>query len=470
MSPAFSPRFAVVLIDDEEFVLDSLYGVLASAGITNIIRVKESGAVMTTLAGADVGIVLLDLIMPSISGEELLHLIRQNHPHVSIVVVTGKGEIERAVECMKAGASDYLVKPVERSRLVATVRRLIDNQELMRENDSLKNQLLSSRIEFPKAFSRIITVNETMKSIMRYAQAISRTSHPVLITGETGVGKELFASAIHDLSEREGEFVPVNSAGLDDALFADLLFGHRAGAFTGATEDLDGLLDRARDGTLFLDEIGDLSPSSQVKLLRLLETGEYYPLGSDLMKRGKARIIVATNRDLASAVSAGGFRRDLYFRLNIHHIRVPPLRERLEDVPLLVEHFIMEAARELGKTPPTAPPQIVALLKNYQYPGNLRELKSMIFDAVSSHASGVLSLRTLGETVRQAAGREAKTSPQSPIPFSFPAPLPSIKECVDMLVREALNRAEGNQTVAARLLGITPQAVSKRLKQKRVSN
>jgi Transcriptional regulator containing PAS, AAA-type ATPase, and DNA-binding domains len=315
-----------------------------------------------------------------------------------------------------------------------------------------------------------------MLQLMGYAEAIAKSAHPVLVTGETGVGKELFSRAVHELSGRKGELVAINAAGLDDALFADLLFGHRKGAYTGADSDLDGLIDRARDGTLFLDEIGDLSPASQLKLLRVIETGEYFPLGSDLMRRGKVRFIVATNRDLDVEVAAGRFRRDLFYRLRAHRIRIPPLRERLGDLPLLVERFVAAASAELGVEAPTVPQELYPLLRGYAFPGNVRELQALVIEAVNVSKKGVLDLAVFADALGPGiAGPKAKKSPdeagegdQAETPtIIFPNPLPSASDLTEMLFDEALKRAGGSQSVAARLLGVSPQAVSKRLKQRK---
>ena len=322
MSSAAS-GFSVLVVDDEDYVRHSVVAALKSAGIANVAAAGEPIEAMELLATLDVGLVLLDLTMPGMPGEQLLARIREDQPGASVVVVTGNRDVEKAVECMRAGAADYLIKPVERERLIATVRRIIENQELLRENEEIKERLLSASAQRNPAFSAIATADPRMLQLMSYAEAIAKSAHPVLVTGETGVGKELFSRAVHELSGRKGELVAINAAGLDDALFADLLFGHRKGAYTGADSDLEGLIDKARNGTLFLDEIGDLSPASQLKLLRVIETGEYFPLGSDLMRRGRARFIVATNRDLDAGVSSSHFRRDLYYRLRAHRIRIP---------------------------------------------------------------------------------------------------------------------------------------------------
>jgi DNA-binding NtrC family response regulator len=466
--------FSILVVDDETYVRASIESALKSAGIGNVTGASEPVEAMEIIASREVGIVLLDLSMPVMSGEELLLRIREEQPGIAVVVVTGNRDIDKAVECMRAGAADYLVKPVERERLVATVRRLIEHQELLRENEDIKERLLSAKVPRNAAFSEIATADARMLQLMGYVDAIARSSHPVLVTGETGVGKELFSRAVHAISGRKGELVAINAAGLDDSLFADLLFGHRKGAYTGADSDLEGLIDKAKDGTLFLDEIGDLSPASQLKLLRVIETGEYFPLGSDLMRRGKARFVVATNRDLDAAVASGHFRRDLYYRLRAHRVRIPPLRERLGDLPLLVERFIAAAAEELGKKPPIAPQELYPLLRSYSFPGNVRELQSMVFEAVNGATANVLPLSIFRDVIEDAkreghsgGERSAEARAQNGPELLFPNPLPSASELTALLFDEALKRADGNQSVAARLLGVSPQAVSKRMRSRR---
>jgi DNA-binding NtrC family response regulator len=473
------PGFCVLVVDDEDYVRASVEAALRSAGIANVAAAADPIEAMEILSSRDVGIVLLDLTMPGMPGEQLLLRIREDQPGAAVIVVTGNRDVDKAVECMRAGAADYLVKPVERERLVATVRRLIEHQELLRENEAIKERLLSAEGPRNAAFAAIATADSRMLQLMGYVDAIARSSHPVLVTGETGVGKELFSRAVHELSGRKGELVAINAAGLDDSLFADLLFGHRKGAYTGADSDLEGLIDKARDGTLFLDEIGDLSPASQLKLLRVIETGEYFPLGSDLMRRGRVRFIVATNRDLDAAVGAGHFRRDLYYRLRAHRIRIPPLRERLGDLPLLVERFIAAAAAELGRDPPIAPSELYPLLRGYDFPGNIRELQSMVFEAVNAESNGSLSLSVFRDAIGDATSytqknsrprAEAEGASGTRTTFFFPNPLPSAGELTELLFDEALKRADGNQSVAARLLGVSPQAVSKRLKARKAKD
>ena len=463
------PPFPVMLVDDEQQALDSFEMVLRSARMTHFVRCQDSREVMPSLSRQEVEVILLDLWMPHVSGEELLRAIKNDFPEVPVIVITGANEVETAVECMKLGAFDYMVKPVDKSRLVGGVIRAVELRELQRENKSLKAHVLSDKLEHPGAFSEIITCSRDMRAIFQYIEAISASPRPVLITGETGVGKELVARAVHTVSGRKGNFVPVNVAGLDDNVFADTLFGHTKGAFTGAEQARSGLLEQGSGGTIFLDEIGDLSAASQVKLLRLLQDGEFFPLGSDIAKRSDARIVVATNQNLEERQASGAFRKDLYYRLYDHRIHIPPLRDRKEDLPLLLEHFLNKASESLEKKKPTPPPELATLLSNHHFPGNVRELESMVFDAVSNHRSGKLSMDLFKRHIAREEPVAVIDSEQSPgdmdDPISFSQKLPTLKQAEDLLIAEAMRRAEGNQSIAAMSLGISRQALNKRLKK-----
>jgi DNA-binding NtrC family response regulator len=464
-----SPAFGILLVDDELAWLRSLSLTLErSAGMTHVITCQDPRRVPEILDGHDIGIVLLDLTMPHVSGEELLARIAADHPAVSVIVVSGLNQVETAVRCMRLGAFDYHVKTDEEDRLVAGVLRAVRMQELQRENIEMTSRFLSGTPMHPEAFAGIVTSNRMMQTLFSYVEAVARSPQPLLITGESGVGKELIARAAHTLSGCKGPLVAVNVAGLDDTVFADTLFGHVRGAFTGADQARRGIVEEAAEGTLFLDEIGDLSIASQVKLLRFLQEGEYFPLGSDRPKRVKARVIVATHHDLTAKEKAGAFRRDLYYRLRTHRVRVPPLRERKDDIPLLLEHFLEDAARSLGKKKPTAPKQLAQLLATHDFPGNVRELKAMVFDAVSLHKERVLSMEAFVDAIGRQDGRSDAADPVADgNPFGAVERLPSFDEALEMLVNEAMKRAGGNQTLAARLLGISQPALSKRLKSYR---
>ena len=310
-----------------------------------------------------------------------------------------------------------------------------------------------------------------MRAIFQYIEAVAQSRKPVLISGETGVGKELIARSVHLASGLKGEHIAVNVAGLDDTMFSDTLFGHKKGAFTGADKDREGLIVRAAGGTLMLDEIGDINKSSQVKLLRLLEESIYYPLGSDTPGISNARIIACSNQDIQKLIDEGRFRSDLYYRLCSHHIQIPPLRERLQDIPLLLDHFLEDSSMSMNKKKPAIFPELVTLLSNYQFPGNVRELQSMVHDAVAQHQSGKLSLNSFKECIVQ-----RRSHAQADIIYSGEnasslknifGHFPTIKEIEDYLISEALKSSNDNQGSAASLLGITRQALNQRLKKKK---
>jgi DNA-binding NtrC family response regulator len=470
MSATPYPSFTVLLVDDEIAWLRSLRLALQrAAGVTNVHLCEDGRQVMPLLEERDVGLVLLDLTMPHVSGEEILSRIATERPDVSVVVISGLNQVETAVRCVQAGAFDYFVKTAEEDRLVTGVLRAIRMLELQRENRSVATHLLSGRLQHPEAFAGIVTRSRAMSSIFAYVEAVARSPQPLLVTGESGTGKELVARAAHALGGRAGPLVTVNAAGLDDTVFADTLFGHMRGAFTGADQPRRGMIEEAAGGTLFLDEIGDLSVASQVKLLRLSQEGEFFPLGSDRPKRLQARLVVATHQDLEAKQREGTFRRDLYHRLHTHHVRIPPLRERKEDLPLLLEHFLDEAARDLGKKKPTAPTQLAPLLATYAFPGNVRELRALIYDAVSRHTGGILSMESFKTAIAKTPGEGAgpiAPSEAARNPFSGLESLPTFREGYELLLDEALARSEGNQTLAARLLGVTQSALSKRLKRR----
>lgn len=456
----------ILIADDDLAILNAFESMLSMAGY---------GTVYTCLTGLDaaeilkkknVEVVIADYYMPGVGDEHLLDFMGREYPEIPVVIITGEAEIEIAVCCMKKGAADYLQKPIEEERMLSVIGHILAMGELRHENEILKKHLRDENMRVNPAFSSILTVNRTMLSIFQYLESIGPTAQPVLISGETGVGKELFARAIHKVSGRDGKFVAVNIAGLDDHLFSDTLFGHTRGAFTGADKARAGMVEIASRGTLFLDEIGDLSQSSQIKLLRLLQEKEYVPLGADNPVASTARIVAATNISFHDAISQGIFRKDLFYRLRPHQIRIPSLKERLDDLPVLVKHFINKASVDLGKKPPAYPDELVPLLSTYSFPGNVRELEGLIYDALGRHTSRVLSLTTFKQYLRD--GNDSLKLSSIDGLFSgtviFPEILPDLKKIGDLLVDEAMRRSGGNQSLAAELLGITHQALSKRLK------
>ncbi len=467
MSKRPYPSEPILVIDDEEAILLSIDTTLQLAGMNNVLTCGDSRQAMAIIKQRPPSVVLLDLNMPHIDGEEILEQITGLAPHIPIIIITGRIDAETAVECMKCGAFDYIVKPVDENRLIASVKKSLQYGELHHENQVLKQQLREGSLKNPEAFSSIVTNCPKMLRIFSYVESVAGTSEPVLIRGETGTGKELIARAIHAVSGKVGEFVAVNVAGLDDNVFSDTLFGHAKGAFTSADTDRLGLIERAADGTLFLDEIGDLSPISQIKLLRLLQEKEYMPLGQDSNRTSTARIITSTHVDLWDLQQKELFRQDLHYRLRTHRIVLPPLRERREDLGLLVDHFVQCAAQTLKKKKPRLPEELICLLETYSFPGNIRELQAMVFDAIAQNDNGILPLGGFRNHISRSQQDETmhhKSDPGHGIPITFADPLPTIKQATRMLVEEAMHRSGNNQSTAASLLGISQQALSKRLK------
>ncbi len=462
------PQHPVLVVDDEELFLRSFRLSLNTIGINNIVACTTGSDAMKIIGEKAFCMVVLDINLPDMRGTELLDVLLDVCPQTPVVMITAVNDAAVAVELLKKGAMDYLVKPFDEEKLHNAVRNAIAQRELSVENEALKRYLLGSKLQHPEIFSSIVTVNQQMNSLFQYVEAIAPTPFPVLITGETGAGKELFAKAIHDLCGRKGEFVTVNVAGIDDNTFADTLFGHTRGAFTGAERSRSGLIERAERGTLFLDEIGDLSQTSQVKLLRMIQNREYFPLGADVAKIADVRVIVATNKHIDELKESCSFRNDLFHRLRTHHIAIPPLRERKDDLHSLLTYFLTEAAQILSKPVPTMPPELISLLNTYHFPGNVRELRSMVFDAVSVHKSKILSTKIfrdrMGLRSADAQMLQSQSPHQAQTLLQFSSQLPTIRQTVQSLIREALERSGGNQNVAASLLGISPQALSKRLK------
>ncbi len=462
-----NPLRPILVVDDEQGALESLSIALEFMGYTNVITCQSSHKALELLRLEDFEVVLQDMVMPDISGEQLLEEIVLEQPDVPVIMVTAIYDLDTAVRCMRRGAFDYVTKPVDPDRLSASLAKALERRSLNRQIQVLKRNTLCPSRSVPEAFAGFLTREPAVINLLRYCEAVAQSSEPVLITGETGVGKELIARGIHAASGRQGEFVPLNVAGLDDVVFADTLFGHKKGAYTGALQHRLGFVEKAAHGTLFLDEIGELSEISQVKLLRLLQEREFHPLGSDTPVLSTARIVVATNIDIQKAMESGSFRHDLYYRLKTHAVHLPPLRERKEDVPLLLEHFLEVAAEEMGKEPPSYPKELPQLLHTYHFPGNIRELRAMVFDAVSVHTAHVLSMQCFKQAIGSGQDHSQPSRPAESVGlFADLTTLPTLREASDALVDEAMARAQGNQRIAAGMLGITASALNKRLRQR----
>ncbi len=458
MSEKKGPRERPILIvDDEPEILVAVDTALRMAGMDHITTISDARDVIRQMERQIPRLILLDLNMPHINGSRLLKIIRKTWPRIPVIVLTGTIDLDTAVRCMKIGAVDYVVKPVEEARLLAAVHQALDEDDPGQGENKKLSKDLFAQIKNPEAFRHIITQDKKMHSIFHYVEAIAPSSQPVLIFGETGVGKELIGQAIHTLSRPRGKLVVVNVAGLDDNVFSDTLFGHVPGAFTGAEKTRPGLIEQAAAGTLFLDEIGDLAMTSQVKLLRLLQEGEYLPLGSDRTRKSDARIIASTNQDLWALEKKGCFRKDLIYRLSTHTLTLPPLRERLLDLPLLLDRFACQAATDLDKPIPDIPKTLIEQMETYPFKGNIRELKSMVHDAVSRYKKG-----TFTPDLFKGLTPLEEFHTRDP---DLLAPLPTLKDASRELVEKALKQTGGNQSAAAGILGISQQALSKRIQK-----
>ena len=451
-----NPENPIFIVDDDPEILVAVETALCLAGFDNFIAISDSRDVIRHMERRIPGLVLLDLKMPHIQGNRILKIIRKTWPRIPVVILTGDINVDTVVKCMKIGAIDYIQKPVDPDHLVKTVRQAIGGESGSGTSTS-GNQDLFAQVKNPSAFRHIITQDRQMHAIFHYVEAVAPSSQPVLIFGETGVGKELIGQCIHALSGRKGELVKVNVAGLDDNVFSDTLFGHVPGAFTGADRARPGLILKAAGGTLMLDEIGDLALSSQVKLLRLLQEGDYLALGSDITRHSDTRIIASTNQDLWALEKEGKFRKDLIYRLSTHTLTIPPLRERLVDLPLLLDRFVCQAADELDKPVPDIPKSLIEIMETYPFKGNIRELKSMVYDALSRYTGSEISPELFnlpGYSGHRTLSAGKKT-------------LPTLKEASNALVEKAMEQCGGNQSAAARILGISQQALSKRLQKLR---
>ncbi len=459
------PEAKILVVDDEPELLFSVSTALENAGFRHIVTLADSRKALETLEGDEFSCVLLDLWMPDLSGKTLLPLLVERFPNVSVVVVTADTNLETAVSCLRQGACDYLTKPIDKTRLLSTVEKAIQSKKLHDENLNLKRGLLGVALQHSKAFEEIVTDHPAMKSLFAYMEAVAGSVNPILITGESGTGKELVAASLHKLSGRSGEFVTINVAGLDDALFSDTLFGHTKGAFTSAHQERVGLVGKAEDGVLFLDEIGSLEMASQVKLLRLMQEREFHPLGSDKVCQTNTRFILATNLDLEKAVEDGVFREDLYYRLKTHSIQIPPLRERLSDLPHLLKHFIHKHAKLMNKRTTGYPPQLPELMNHYHFPGNVRELESIVVDAVARSNNNIIPLEPFMNAMdyKRPSPEEIKVSLDNT--YAGPEAVPTLKEMEAAHIDNVLRLTNDNLTAAAKLLGMNYTSLYRRLKR-----
>ncbi len=448
-------KITILVVDDELAQLDSIAGFLLKQKY-DVLKADNPRKAIQLANENLVDIVLTDYKMPGMTGVELLAEIKKINPEVDVVVMTAFGSIESATEAMKLGASDYLTKPIDLQQLLNIVHKAVEHKQLVRENRQLREQL-ESRFRF----DGIISQSSAMEQVLNLAGRVAPSTATVLVMGDTGTGKELVARAIHFASPRKDRpFVAVNCAALPENLLESELFGHEKGAFTGADRLRQGRFELAEGGTLFIDEIGEVPPSVQVKLLRVLQEKTFERLGGSKTMQANIRLVAATNRDLEQMVKDGTFRDDLYYRLNVVSIRIPPLRERREDIPPLLDSFVKRFAEDNDKAIQGVSREAMDLLVKYSYPGNVRELENIVQQAVVLSRNEMLSSADLPLHVREPVIEAAADDDFTQGSFTE-----RVEGFEQSLIRQALKQTAGVQTRAAELLGMSERHLRYKLKK-----
>lgn len=446
-----TPGAEILIVDDEVNIRSALVTILEKRG-HRVLAVGTGEEAWSVLQDTPIDLILTDLKMPGLGGIELLRRVKDGHPDTEVVVMTAYGSVETAVEAMRLGAYDYVNKPIEKDRFPVVVEKALERRRLAVENRRLRQDLQSR-----KQYERMIGNSEPMHQVYELIEQVADSDITVLIVGESGTGKELVAHAMHQKSPRpEGPFVTLNCGALPDNLFESELFGYERGAFTGAVSTKAGRFELADGGTLFLDEIGELSPKAQVDFLRVLETKEFRRLGGTKVIKVNTRVIAATNRNLEEAVKSGTFREDLYYRLNVIPILLPPLRNRSEDVPLLVESFLAEFTQAHQKDAMEVSPSAMRLLRLYSWPGNIRELRNVIERLVVTVREKIIQTTHLPLEV-QASREEART-----MVVTLGSALEEIEREV---IRRTLAEVTNHREKAAAILGISPRTLQYKIKE-----
>jgi DNA-binding NtrC family response regulator len=441
----------LLLADDEVFIREGLYEALERPGL--VIDAAADGHEARRLLGQrHYDLIVTDLRMPGPSGLELLEEAQEKSPDTPVIILTAYGSISTAVEAMRKGAYDFATKPIDIAHLRLVVDRALEHTELLAENRKLHDLL-----ENQDAFRKIVRQSSAMQAATKTLKQVAQADVPVLLRGETGVGKELFARTIHERSKRhEGPFIAVNCGGFTEDLFSSELFGHARGAFTGAHAERPGRFALAEKGTLFLDEIGEVPLKNQTELLRSLENKEYQPLGDPRVRQADVRFVAATNRDLEESVKKGTFREDLYYRLNVVPIDIPPVRQRDEDIPILIEMFLDEACRANGQPAKKISAEAMIQLVNYDWPGNVREVRNLVQRLAVTCPSRTIRPSHLKGILQQAPTPRGQ--------FNIPLGS-SLEEVEAALIRQTLERVTSNRREAAAVLGISVRSLQYKIKQ-----
>lgn len=444
-------RKSILIVDDEKNTREGIAKFLKSKGYTCFLADNGKNA-LKILSAQPVDLMITDIRMPALSGMDLIKESKQRYRQIPIIVLTAYGTVELAVEAVKNGADDFLEKPINLYKLDLAIRNILSAKDLYDENAKLKQQL-----DDRYGLENIIGNSNAMKKVFEIIRQVAPTKATILIQGESGTGKELVAKAIHQLSNRKNQrFVAVHCASLTETLLESELFGHEKGAFTGAVEQRIGRFEQADQGTFFLDEVSEISPVVQVKLLRVLQEQAFERVGGNKSISVDIRLIAATNKNLESEVKEGNFREDLFYRLSVVSINLPPLRNREEDIPLLLRHYLDYFAKENGKSQMEFEPEAVDLLKKYNWPGNIRELRNVIENIVVLSKKSVISKEDLPEKIISYYKNENHRVFESGI---------NIKENEKNLIIKALEQSAGNRTKAAQALGMSRRTLYRKLAQ-----
>lgn len=441
-------KFNILIIDDEKNIREGLGAALEMDGYT-VFLAADGKQGLEILERGDIDLVITDLKMPEVSGEEILAKVTGETPGIPVIVLTGHGTIDSAVDAMRKGAYDFLTKPVNLDRLSLLVKRALERREI-----SLQNSVYRKEIEGKTTFENMIGKSHEIQKVFDLVKKVAPSKASVLITGESGVGKEMIANALHNLSPRKDKpFIKVHCAALSDSLLESELFGHEKGAFTGAIAMKRGRFELAHEGTIFLDEIGEISQNVQVKLLRVIQERKFERVGGEETLDVDVRIIAATNRNLEEEIKKGNFREDLYYRLNVVNINVPPLRERKDDIPIMVNNFIRKFSKENNKNITTVDTKAKNALYSYDWPGNIRELRNCIEGAVVIAEGSTLRLEDLPPAVRKSQENSS---------ISIPAGT-DMDTAEKIIIRETLLFCHGNKSKTAQVLGIGRKTLHRKL-------
>ncbi|MCK5581124.1 MAG: sigma-54-dependent Fis family transcriptional regulator [Candidatus Omnitrophica bacterium] len=452
-------KYDILIVDDEPLIRESLYEILRIEGYrAHMAQTAEEA--LEVVGSQKVDIVLTDLKLPKMNGIELLIRLKQSYPEIEIVLITGYGTVETAVEAMKNGAYDYVVKPVNDGEIKIILEKVVEKKEILGENKDLREIVAET---YPAYFGNMVGVSDKMQKVYHIIESVASSNATILVTGESGTGKGLVARAIHERDEgRKGKpFVEVSCGALSETLLESELFGHVKGAFTGAIKDKEGRFEFAQGGTIFLDEIDAFSTGLQVKLLRILQDGVFERVGDNVTRRTNARIVVATNKDLKSLVGCGDFREDLYYRVNVIGVRVPSLREKKEDIDLLVAHYVEKYSMENNKKVVGVSEEVRKLFMEYNWPGNIRELENAIEGAVVMAQAGIINKHDIPNNEKFLISSAAPVEGQT---------LKKVLESPERdVIVSALDECQWNRNRAAAALGINRTTLYNKMKKYNVS-